>query len=166
MIQIISKNVTALKDQPLINLQPFVDLQRRRGQDPYSPHKKTYDSGTSRHVFPGEGSGVAPDTIPKEPDERGSMSDVSSGYDRGLNPGGRANDGVQPGGGEGLLDGEQNYLDSKYVEISSRSPDDTATNLFMREQSDKLDQPVQRNLGRVYAKPPVARRWNWQYSGN
>ncbi len=97
MITVTSKNVVALRNSPRINEQPFEDLQEwLSGVHPLSPIRKTHDSGKPREVFP-DLSPAGPNEITREKEDRSSMSGVSSGYNRGMDPGGRADDETGPG---------------------------------------------------------------------
>lgn len=91
-----SKKVTAIGITPRIDeykrdlIQEFID-----GVHPLSSHRKTEDSGARRKVFL-EQSPAGPNET-GGPGDRLSHDNVGSGYDKGRDPGGRADDEVGPG---------------------------------------------------------------------
>ena len=104
MIQVVSKSVTALKGTPLIDEEPFNQVQDvLNNEHPHSTRKKTYDSGKPKQTFfddwlgldsqneraPNAGAGMSLGRDPNESQDKR----LSSGY----NDGEQADDETGPG---------------------------------------------------------------------
>lgn len=155
--------IIALRGTPRIQEMPFDQIQEwLNGVNPMSPHVKSHDSGKPREVIP-DLSPAGPDGIVRETGDKSSMDNVSSGYDRGMDPGGRADDETGPGNTSNK-DQEQNYPSSKNIQLFTRQEGDTSSNLFLNEDSSKRDRPqIQQNMSIIYGMPPTHRRWQHSY---
>ena len=146
-----SKNVTAIgivniDDYKRDLIQEFLD-----GTHPLSSKRKTYDTGTKRKTVL--------DQSPVGPNETGGAGDrlshdnVGSGYDKGRDPGGRADDEVGPG-----------YTPNRDLEQEFTTPD-TTNRIFgndndlsdkfspLNESSRKRDVDSTHHLRKLHSRP-------------
>lgn len=153
--------IIAIGINPRIN-----DVERDRiqewldGTHPMSSHRNYYDSGTPRKskLLHLDQSGVGPNEIPREKDDRSSMSDVSSGYNRGLDPGGQADDETGPGNSKQVQETDPNKTNQRFM-----TEGEISNFLFRNEDSAKRDRKTRSELstirGKSYGPPPQSGRW-------
>ena len=147
-----SKNVTAIGITPRIDeykrdlIQEFID-----GTHPLSSHRKTEDSGARRKVFL--------EQSPAGPNETGGAGDrlshdgVGSGYDKGRDPGGRADDEVGPGNTLNP-DPEQEFTTPDTVNRTFGNDDDLSDKFSpLNAGSRSRDQNVTHHLRKLHARP-------------
>ena len=142
---------TALRSIPRINEAPFDAVQEGlNGISPTDSNRKKYDTGKPRLTFP-DLSGMGPNDIVEKGD-KSSMDGVSSGYNKGLDPGGQANDETV----------NVPQTDSSYNEQAFRSEHDLSTNLLMNQDSKKRDK-LRSNFNKIYNLPDIRRSSSWNY---
>jgi len=147
-----SKKVVAIGINPRIDeykrdlIQEFLD-----GTHPLSPARKTEDSGSRRKVFL--------EQSPAGPNETGGAGDrtshdnVGSGYDKGLNPGGRADDEIGPGNTPNR-DPEQEWTSPETTNRIFGNDDDLSDKFSpLNEGSRQRDQNVTNHLRRLHSRP-------------
>ena len=158
MLSVISKGHIPLIDEFERNrMQEFLD-----GTHPLSSKRKDYDTGTSRPTMAIPMSGR--DEIKREPDDVGAHDDVSSGYNEGLDPGGRADDETGPGNTSIKPETDPNQISRMWM-----TEDEVSNFLFRNEESNKLDQQSHAQLynvfrGQSYGPPPRKEHGKWQHA--
>ena len=161
MIRIISKNVTALKTNPLINEEPFNQIQEQlNGTHPHDTRKKRYDSGKPKLTFFDDWLGLdsqneraanpgAGMSLGRDPNES-KDNRLSSGY----------NDGEQPDDETGP--GNSSFTPDPYF------TQDVDNELFMdlRIKGQDNNDAIQTHVKKVLRGNPVAtphRRYRVNY---
>lgn len=147
-----NKNVIAIGITPRIDeykrdlIQEFLD-----GSHPLSSLRKTEDSGARRKVFL--------EQSPAGPNETGGPGDilshdnVGSGYDKGRDPGGRADDEVGPGNTPNP-DPEQEFTTPDTVNRIFGNDDDLSDKFSpLNAGSRQRDQNVTIHLRRLHSRP-------------
>lgn len=147
-----SKHVTAIGITPRIDeykrdlIQELLD-----GTNPTSFKRTTYDTGTKKKTILDQ-SPVGPNETGAG-DDRLSHDNVGSGYDKGIDPGGRADDETGPG-----------YTPNRDPEQEFTSPD-TVNRIFgnddnlsdkfspLNTDSRKRDQNITHHLRRLHSRP-------------
>lgn len=147
-----NKNVVAIGITPRIDeykrdlIQEMLD-----GNHPLSSHRKTEDSGARRKVFL-EQSPAGPNET-GGPDDRTSHDNVGSGYDKGLDPGGRADDEIGPGNTPNR-DPEQEFTSPDTVNRIFGNEKDLSDKFSpLNEGSRQRDVNVTHHLRRLHARP-------------
>lgn len=155
MISITSKQVFALRGEPRIHQLPFDEIQEwLNGVNPMSPAVKKHDSGKNREVFP-DLSPAGPSEIPENPDERTSHTNVGSGYDKGLDPGGRADDETGPGN-MNMPDPEQTFMDHSNSELAFLNEGDFSSQWNpMNYGSKARDRKSTDHLMKLHQRPRI-----------
>ncbi len=176
MMQVISNKLTvALRgDMKAIDRIQWDNVQEFLNGMPTTDSKvKKHDSGKPKETtFPG-GAGVGPDEIAREDGDRSSMDNTSSGYNRGLNPGGRADDETGPGNTPDA-DPEQNFTDHMQNELAWKAEGDLSSQYSpLNQDSSKRDQRrINSHMGKMYGMAPIHQRYDraasteWKYEYN
>ena len=132
-------------------IQEFLD-----GTHPMSSKRKTYDSGTKKKTVLDQ-SPVGPPEIPEEPGDKSSHDNVGSGYNKGPDPGGQADDETGPGNTPST-DKEQTFTDHSTSEIASRSNNDFSSKWSpLNFDSNKRDQKITQHLMRLHNGNPISK---------
>lgn len=152
MQKFMSKNVIAIGIIPRIDdykrdlIQEFLD-----GTNPMSSKRPTYDTGTKRKTVL--------DQSPVGPNETGGAGDrlshdnVGSGYNKGIDPAGRADDEVGPGNTPNR-DPEQEFTSPDTVNRIFGNDADLSDKFSpLNENSRQLDQNVTHHLRRLHSRP-------------
>lgn len=152
MLKVTSKQVVAIGITPRID-----EYQRDRVQElldgihPMSPKKKTYDTGTKKKNVldqspfgPAETGG---------PGDRLSHDNVGSGYNKGLNPGGQADDETGPGN-TSKPDKEQTFTTPDTSELAFKNDFDTSSRWSpLNYESNKRDRNSTNHLRLLHRQP-------------
>ncbi len=156
MLKIIAIGITPRIDEVEHELmQEWLD-----GTHPMSSKRTYYDSGTPRKskLVDVDQSGAGPNEIAREDGDRSSMDNVSSGYNRGPEPGGRADDETGPGNTS-----QPPETDAKQIERMFMTEDQVNNFLFRNEESNKLDNSRSHLFnvfqGNNYGPAPRSRTW-------
>ncbi len=152
MQKFMNKQVVAIGIMPRIDeykrdlVQEFLD-----GTHPLSPKRKEYDTGTKRKTVL--------DQSPAGPNETGGAGDslshdnVGSGYDKGRDPGGRADDEVGPGNTPNP-DPEQEFTSPDTTNRIFGNDDDLSDKFSpLNAGSRPRDQNVTHHLRRLHSRP-------------
>ena len=152
MLKFTSKNVVAIGITPRIDdyerdrIQEFLD-----GTHPMSSKRKDYDTGTKRKTVL--------DQSPVGPNETGGTGDrlshdnVGSGYDKGTDPGGRADDETGPGNTPNR-DPEQDFTSPDTVNQIFGNDNDLSDKFSpLNSDSRKRDVNVTNHLRRLHGRP-------------
>lgn len=147
-----SKHVVAIGITPRIDeykrdlIQEFLD-----GTHPMSPRRQTYDTGTRRKTIL--------EQSPAGPNETGGAGDrtshdnVGSGYDKGRDPGGRADDETGPGNTPNY-DPEQEFTTPDTVNRIFGNDDDLSDKFSpLNDGSRRRDQNATHHLRRLHSRP-------------
>jgi len=147
-----SQKVIAIGITPRIDeyerdvIQEFLD-----GTHPMSPKRKTYDTGTKKKVVL--------DQSPMGPNETGGTEDrtshdnAGSGYDKGANPGGRADDEAGPGNTTNP-DPEQDFTSHDTVDHVFGNEGDLSNKWSpLNSDSQKRDQNSTNHLRMLHSRP-------------
>jgi len=157
MLKIANPKV-AIGITPRIHEMPFESIQERLdGMHPMSPQRRVYDTGTKKKTVL-DPSPAGPSERPEGADDRTSHTNVGSGYDKGLDPGGQADDETGPGNTL-KQDKEQTFMDSTTSELASKSDSDTSSKLSpLNWGSNSRDRKTTDHLLRMYRQPTAIRR--------
>jgi len=149
MLKVIAIGIT-----PRIN-----DVERDRVQElldgthPMSPYRKTYDTGTKRKTVLDQ-SPAGPNETGMDGD-RNSHDNVGSGYDKGLDPNGQADDETGPGNTP-KQDKEQTFMDQSTVDLITKNDFDTSNEWSpLNYESSKRDKNITTYLRRLHRQPGV-----------
>jgi len=156
MLSVISKGHIPLIDETdRDRIQEFLS-----GTHPLSPRRKTYDSGTTRQTTAIPASGR--DEIVHEDGDVDSHKDVGSGYNKGLDPGGQADDETGPGNTSEKRETNPNIIHQMFM-----TQDDISNFLFQNQESSKRDQKSRSQLFNIFqgqSYGPTPRSQSWQHT--
>lgn len=147
MLKVIAIGITPrINDVERDRIQELLD-----GTHPLSPVRKTYDTGTKRKTVL--------DQSPSGPAETGGYGDrlshdnVTSTYDKGLDPNSQADDETGPGNNP-KYDKEQTFNDPTTVELVSKNEFDTSSEWSpLNYESNKRDRNATTFLRRLHQRP-------------
>jgi len=154
MLKVIAIGITPRIDEfERERLQEMLD-----GTHPMSSRRKTYDTGTKKKTVL--------DQSPTGPAETGGSGDrlshdnVGSGYDKGLDPNGQADDETGPGNTP-KHDKEQIFTDPKTVELITLNDFDTSSSMSpLNAESNKWDKKtinINTRLREIYKQPGIGK---------
>ena len=151
MLSVVAIGITPrIDDVERDRIQEFLD-----GTHPMSPIRRTYDTGTKRKTVL--------DMSPAGPNETGGAGDrlshdnVGSGYNKGLDPNGQADDETGPGN-TSKQDKEQTFTDYSTVDLITKNDFDTSNKWSpLNSESNKRDRNIVTHLRRLYQQPGVGK---------
>lgn len=152
MLKIVAIGVTPrIHEFERDRIQEFLD-----GIHPMSPARKTYDTGTKKKTVLDQ-SPMGPNDIPEEQDDRTSHSGIGSGYNQGLNPGGKADEESGPGYTPDS-DAEQDLETGDTAELMFKNDNDLSSKFSpLNLDSRQRDKNTTKFLMDLHRRPGIGR---------